>query len=115
VAYERLGAAQRMLLHRRIGERLEKAYGPHAHELAAELAMHFMRGCDYLRSVRYLQQAADTAQHRHASREAIEHLTRALEFLSTLPDTPERAQHELQVQMALGPALMATRGLRPRR
>ena len=39
------------------------------------------------------------------------HLTTALELLKTLPDTPERAQQELTLQLTLGvPLLMATRG-----
>ena len=37
-------------------------------------------------------------------------LSAAVELLNTLPDTPERAQHELVLQTLLGPALMATRG-----
>ena len=31
-------------------------------------------------------------------------------MLKTLPDTPERAQQELTLQITLGPALMATKG-----
>ena len=38
------------------------------------------------------------------------HLTRGLEVLQTLPDTPQRAQQELHLQTALGPALIATKG-----
>ena len=38
------------------------------------------------------------------------HLTQGLELLATLPDTPERAQQELDLQITLGPALMTTRG-----
>ena len=33
-----------------------------------------------------------------------------LELLATLPETPARAQQELDLQLALGPALMATKG-----
>ena len=110
VAYQRLGASQRVHLHRRVGERLEMAYGQRAPELAAELAEHFIRGREPRRAVQYLRQAAETALQRHAHREAIDHLRRALEFLKTLPDTPERAQQELQVYLALGGPLMATRG-----
>ena len=35
---------------------------------------------------------------------------RRLELLKTLPDTPERASQELTLHLALGPALMATKG-----
>ena len=37
------------------------------------------------------------------------HLTTALELLKTLPDTPERVQQEITLQLT-GPALMATKG-----
>src|SRR5262249_40228956 len=57
VAYHRLPAARRVQLHRRIGEREEACYGPQGRERAAELAMHFVRGRDFHRAVRYLQYA----------------------------------------------------------
>ncbi len=39
---------------------------------------------------------------RSAHAEALNHLTTGLELLNTLPDTPERAQQELTLQLALG-------------
>ena len=44
VAYQRLGAAQRVRLHRQLATRLETAYGPRVSELAAELAWHCEQG-----------------------------------------------------------------------
>jgi predicted ATPase len=41
--------------------------------------------------------------------EAIAHLTKGLDLLKTLPDTPERAQQELTLQLALGAPLVATK------
>jgi predicted ATPase len=38
-------------------------------------------------------------------------LTTGLVLLATLPDTPARAQQELDLQIALGPALVATKGM----
>ena len=38
------------------------------------------------------------------------HLTKGLELLKTLPDTPEHAQQELTLQIALGTPLMVTKG-----
>jgi DNA-binding winged helix-turn-helix (wHTH) protein len=54
VLYTRLGAGRRVRLHRLIGIRLEQAYGARAHEVAAELAMHFERGRDTARASRYM-------------------------------------------------------------
>jgi predicted ATPase/DNA-binding winged helix-turn-helix (wHTH) protein len=110
VAYQRLGEVRRIQLHRRLGERLEAAYGDRASELAADLARHFVRGRDPARAIRYLRQAAEIALQRHAHRDAIDYLNRALRALRDCPDTPERTQQELQVYLALGGPLMATKG-----
>jgi predicted ATPase len=110
VLYDRIAEARRVRLHRLIGERLETGYGVRVGEIAAELAVHFERGREYQRAVRYLEQAGKNAVQRSAHREAIAHLTKGLELLKTLPDTPERRRQELALHIALGPALMATRG-----
>ncbi len=108
--HERVGMGRRRLLHLRIGERQEAAYGNRAGEIAAELAVHFEEGKDYRRAVRYLQQAAENAIRRYAHQEAVAYLTKSLKLLSTLPDTPERTQQELSLQTALGPVLMIAKG-----
>lgn len=79
-------------------------------EIAAELAMHFEHGQEYARAVHYLEQAAKNATQRSAHGEAIAHLTKGVTLLERLPDTPERAQHELTLQVALGMALIAANG-----
>ena len=61
-------------------------------------------------AIPYWQRAGQRAIERSANLEAIGHLTKGLEVLKTLPDTPERAQQELDLQITLGPALMATKG-----
>src|SRR5262249_12833088 len=110
VVDRRLAAARRVHLHRRIGASKEGAYGTRAGEIAAELAVHFEEGRDYGRGVLYLQRAGENALRRHANLEAVSHLTKALALLKALPDTPERTQQELELQVALGPALIATKG-----
>jgi predicted ATPase len=60
--------------------------------------------------VQYQQQAGENAIGRSAHKEAITHLTKGLELLQLLPDTPERTHRELRLQIALGTALMATKG-----
>ena len=110
VVYERLGVGRRVRLHQRLGACMEAAYGAQAVEIAAELAEHFVRGQDTQRASYYLYQASANALRRHAYQEAIRLLSKALELLETLPDTPERAHQELLLQNALGPALIATHG-----
>ena len=78
--------------------------------MAAALAVHFERGQDSPRAVHYLQQAAENAARRHAHHEVTTLVTKGLELLATLPETPARAQQELEMQLTLGPALRATKG-----
>ena len=110
VAYQRLGDGQRLRLHQRLGLRLEMAYGAQTSAIATELAEHFTRGQDRERAVRYLHLAGGQAQQRSAHQEAIAHLSKGLEMLVMLPDTPGRARQELALQLSLGLALIATKG-----
>jgi len=56
------------------------------------------------------QRAGQRALERSANLEAISHLRKGLEVLKTLPETSERIRQELDFQIALGPALIATKG-----
>jgi predicted ATPase len=60
--------------------------------------------------VDYLQRAGLQAVERSAYAEAVSHLTTALDLLTALPETRERSQLELGVQMTLSIALHATKG-----
>jgi len=108
--YERVPAGRRVWLHQRIGARQEAGYGAQAWEIAAELGVHFERGRDTPRAVQYLWQAGRKALQRSAHQEAIAHLTKGLELLKTLPDTPERRLQELALHAYLGTPLIATKG-----
>jgi len=110
VVYERIPDLRRLRLHRRVGEGEERIYGARTDEIASELAVHFERGQEYDKAAHYHHQAGLVALRRHANREAITHLTRELELLKLLPDTPERAHQELQGHIALGVPLIATKG-----
>jgi len=76
----------------------------------SDLAHHYSRSGSTEKAVKYLHLAGQQAVHRSANAEAISSLTTALELLKTLPDTPERAQQELTLQLLLGVPLMATKG-----
>jgi DNA-binding winged helix-turn-helix (wHTH) protein len=108
--YDRLPAGLRAAWHARIGDRLEAAVGSQARARAAELATHFDRGCDVPRAVLYHQAAGDNATRRNAPREAIERYRRALELLAELPDSHQRAQREIELNIGLGPLLLASEG-----
>jgi DNA-binding winged helix-turn-helix (wHTH) protein/predicted ATPase len=110
VLYARISIGERASLHLRTGESLERGYGQRAGEIAGELAMHFEHGRDFERAVRYRRQAGENALRQHAYREAADHATRALELLRAFPDSPERMQRELTLQVMLGSALTMTQG-----
>jgi hypothetical protein len=50
------------------------------------------------------------AAARSADLEAIAHLSKALDLVGMLPDTPDHREEELALQMAIGRPLMATKG-----
>jgi predicted ATPase len=110
VLYDRMSTAKRVQMHQRIGERGEEIYGERVTEIAPELAMHFERSRDYKRAAHYLEQAAHNAIRRFAYREAVALARRGLHLLSLLPDTVERAQQELGLQLTIGLPLAATEG-----
>jgi DNA-binding winged helix-turn-helix (wHTH) protein/predicted ATPase len=107
--YGRLAPARRARLHRRLGEAQEAAWGDRSDEIAAELALHFDRGGDAARAIRFLRVAAENAGRRLADAEVIAHVTRALELV---PHLPRRAQavEELRLQIALALVLTTNRG-----
>ena len=110
VLYDRVAAARRVRLHRRIAERKAAAFASHAGEIAGELAAHFEAAHDARQAVSYRERAGDNAVARHADHEAIEHFTKALEQLANLPETEERRELELALQVKLATPLMSTRG-----
>src|SRR5262249_32501191 len=113
VAAQALLPQVRQALHEQIAEVLEARF-PETLETQSELlASHYTEAGLPAHAVPYWQRAGQQAVQRSANLEAVRHLTTALELLATLPDTPARAQQELDLRIALGPALLSTKGLAP--
>jgi predicted ATPase len=74
------------------------------------MAHHYTEAGCHAPAVGYWQQAGTRAVQRSANVEAIAHVQRGLALLPTLPDTPQRTQHELDLLTTLGLALVATKG-----
>jgi adenylate cyclase len=108
--YKHMPLSRRTRLHLKVGERLEVAYGPEPAEQASALALHFRLGRDDARAIRYLRLSARQAARRSAHREAIVHLTSAIELTPRLPNPTEALGVELELQRMLGSALLLTRG-----
>ena len=110
VLYGLIGSARRARLHRLIGECLEQGFCDQNHTIATTLAQHFEQGRQPNRALKYLQLAVEIAGSRFANREVAQLLRRALAQLATLPASAERARRELELQLALGPALISLEG-----
>jgi predicted ATPase len=109
-AYQSLLRATRRHYHAQIGQLFEQQF-PEIGETQPELvAHHYTEAGDTEQALRYWHQAGRRAARRSANAEAIGHLTRGLQILSGLPDTPERTARELDFQMSLGPAFIAMKG-----
>jgi predicted ATPase/DNA-binding winged helix-turn-helix (wHTH) protein len=69
--YQGIPAGRQSRWHARIGARLAQGFGAQASDLAAVLAMHFVRGRMMTQAVPYLRQAGEQAMTRSAHREAM--------------------------------------------
>jgi predicted ATPase len=110
VAYGSLLQERRRVLHERAAQAIEEIFVERLPEHYYALAYHYSRSGNTAKAVDYLQRAGQQAVERSAYAEAVSHLTIALDLLTTLPETRERNQQELGVQMTLGMALRATKG-----
>jgi predicted ATPase len=108
--YNDLGPTERELLHEDVGNVLEALYGEQADEIVVQLAWHFERAGVSEKARHYLHRAGEQARQRYAYDEAVAYLSRALELLKTIPETPERARRELDLQIALGVPLVHAKG-----
>jgi hypothetical protein len=104
--YAQIAEGQCIRLHLRIGQALEAAYGTRHTEIAPQLAIHFERGRDDARALRYLTAAAERARLRFADREAMGYLEAALALLARLPEDDERRRRELALRLSLGAILV---------
>jgi len=75
------------------------------------LAHHALRGEAWDKAARYLREAGTKAFLRSATADAVGYLTKALEVLERLPESPGRDREELASLLTLGPALHALKGL----
>jgi class 3 adenylate cyclase/predicted ATPase len=111
VAYNALLIERRKFLHERAGVALESMFAERLEDHLDELAHHYSRSDNVAKAVKYLGQAGQQALQRPAYADAISSLSAALTLLHRLPVDPKRFQRELLLQLALGPALIAVKGL----
>jgi predicted ATPase len=109
-AYQSLLRSTRQQVHQQIAQVLEAQFPEVVATQPELLAHHLTEAGQPAQAVGYWQRAGERAVARSAHLEAISHLTKGLEMLQTLPETAERTQQELLLQITLAPALMLTRG-----
>jgi len=99
VLYERLSPTSRTQLHRKLGIALEAERDAGVPVSAAELAVHFDRGSQWLGALRHYAEAARNAQQQQWNPVASMAMTgRALELVARAPASPER--DDLEVTLA---------------
>ncbi len=109
-AYASLLKSRRRELHRAVSEALNEKFPEIAKQRPELVAHHLTEAGDAERAVEAWQTAGDYAQGRAALIEAGQHYKKAINMLQTLPDSPDRAQMELPLQISIGHIFAATKG-----
>ena len=109
-AYGSLLKRRREELHTELAAVLEDRFPEMASQEPELLAYHYTAAGRTAEAVDYRQLAAQGALQRSVYREALAHLDSALDLLKAHPDVQGCLRRELEVQVARGGALMATRG-----
>jgi predicted ATPase len=109
-AYASLLKSTRQQYHQQVAQLLEARFPETVTTEPELLAHHYTEAGYHAQAVGYWQQAGMRALQRSANVEAVAHAQRGLELLPTLPGTPQRTQHELDLLTTLGAALQATKG-----
>jgi predicted ATPase len=110
-AYQSLLKSTRQQYHRRIAQVLEERFAETVETQPELLAHHYTEAGEDETAIRYWQQAGQQASLRSAYAEAMSHLNKGLELVETLPDTAVRLRQEVTLQVSLGVALVATKGV----
>ncbi len=110
VAYGSLLIERRKNLHESTARQIEVLFNSRLEDHYGDLAHHYSCSGNRLKTLEYLQLAAQQAIERSANTEAINQLTAAVRLLNTLPGSPQRDRQELDLQTMLGPVLIAKKG-----
>jgi tetratricopeptide (TPR) repeat protein len=109
-AYSSLLRADRRDVHRRIAEALEAHFSELADIQPELLAHHFTEAELAEPAVRYWLRAGQQALKLSGMAEAAALLSKGLGLIAKVPDSNQRHEQELDLQIALGQAIIATQG-----
>jgi tetratricopeptide (TPR) repeat protein len=109
-AYSTLLRGRRQQIHARVATTLESHF-PEIVAAQPQLMAHHCAEAGFNdKAVGYRLKAGQQAVARSAMTEAVAQLQKGLELLANMPEESRPAQHELDLEIALGRALMAARG-----
>jgi TOMM system kinase/cyclase fusion protein len=109
-AYQSLLKSTRQHYHQRIAQVLEFQFPETAETQPELLAHHYTEAGLTEKAVHYWYHTGQSAIQRSAHVEALAHLRQGLALLQMLPETPERTRREVDMLIALGASLLATKG-----
>jgi class 3 adenylate cyclase/tetratricopeptide (TPR) repeat protein len=109
-AYAGLLKSRRVYLHAAIASALEQQFADIAQTQPETLAHHLTEAGLIEKAIGYWLQAGKNAALRSANLEAIAHLQRGIELTGRLPGGENMERSELDLQLLLGPCLIATHG-----
>jgi tetratricopeptide (TPR) repeat protein len=110
VAYQSLLRASRRNCHERVARVLEQQFPDFVETQPQLLAHHYTEAGLTTQAIPYWQRAGERANERAAHGEAIRHLSKGLDLLKAVPDTPGGLQQELSLYTVLGRTLKDVRG-----
>jgi tetratricopeptide (TPR) repeat protein len=105
-----IAEAERRQFHRRVAEVMEARFPQSAETQPELLAQHFTAAGVLEKAVGYWLRAGRRSHERFANVEAISHLSKGLELLRELDESPARDARELELLGPLGTAYIAARG-----
>lgn len=109
-AYQSLLKGRRKQLHSHLAQVLEERFPEIVEDRPELLAHHYAQAERPLQAIPYWRQAGKIASDRAAHIEAIQHFSSALDCALRLPDSLDRDQLELGIQVSLGLSLAAGKG-----
>jgi predicted ATPase len=102
--------SRRRYLHGAIALALEQQFPEIVETQPETLAHHLTEAGLIEKAIEYWLLAGKNAALRSANLEAIAHLRRGIEVTGRLPASDSKDRSELDLQLALGPCLIATQG-----
>ena len=108
-AYQSLLKRTRQQYHQQVAKLLEDRFPEVASTQPELVAHHYTEASCPAQAITYWHRAGVAAARQSANVEAIDQFHRGLALVDALSDGQERAERELDLQMALGPALFATK------